>query len=276
MVTILSNSTNWINEFFIDKGELFLRMLNKRWEKADVEALGVKRILESLGLGEGSLILDLGCGNGRMAVNLAKLGYRVVGVDVSPVFIRDAFEKAKMHGVEDKVNFRTGDARRIDEELNGNVKFDATIMYWTTIIGYYDESVDADILRRIRRITRDNGYLLILNTVSFDSTILRAGLLGTGISYFNEVDDELICVEKPIFDPLKAVMTNTWTFYRRVGRDLIFIDEMSFKLRVYTLHEIVKLAEKNGWQFTNAYRDTTTLTPYKPLLSSLNVAFKAK
>jgi len=276
MVTILSNSKNWINEFFIDKGELFLRMLNKRWEKADVEALGVKRILESLGLGEGSLILDLGCGNGRMAVNLAKLGYRVVGVDVSPVFIRDAFEKAKMHGVEDKVNFRTGDARRIDEELNGNVKFDATIMYWTTIIGYYDESVDADILRRIRRITRDNGYLLILNTVSFDSTILRAGLLGTGISYFNEVDDELICVEKPIFDPLKAVMTNTWTFYRRVGRDLIFIDEMSFKLRVYTLHEIVKLAEKNGWQFTNAYRDTTTLTPYKPLLSSLNVAFKAK
>jgi len=255
---------------------LFLRVLNKMWEKADVEALGVKRILESLGLGEGSLILDLGCGNGRIAVNLAKLGYRVVGVDVSPVFIRDAFEKAKMHGVEDKVNFRTGDARRIDEEFNGNVKFDATIMYWTTIIGYYDESVDADILRRIRRVTCDNGYLLILNTVNFDSTILRVGLLGTGISYFNEVDDELICVEKPIFDPLKAVMTNTWTFYRRVGRDLIFIDEMSFKLRVYTLHELVKLAEENGWQFTNAYRDTTTLTPYKPLLSNLNVAFKAK
>ena len=64
MVTILSNSTNWINVFFIDKGELFLRMLNKMWEKADVEALGVKRVLESLGLGEGSLILDLGCGNG--------------------------------------------------------------------------------------------------------------------------------------------------------------------------------------------------------------------
>jgi SAM-dependent methyltransferase len=276
MVTILSNSTNWINEFFINKGELFLRVLNKMWEKADVEALGVKRILESLGLGEGSLILDLGCGNGRIAVNLAKLGYRVVGVDVSPVFIRDAFEKAKMHGVEDKVNFRTGDARRIDEEFNGNVKFDATIMYWTTIIGYYDESVDADILRRIRRVTRDNGYLLILNTVNFDSTILRAGLLGTGISYFNEVDDELICVEKPIFDPLKAVMTNTWTFYRRVGRDLIFIDEMSFKLRVYTLHELVKLAKENGWQFINAYRDTTTLTPYKPLLSSLNVVFKAE
>jgi SAM-dependent methyltransferase len=276
MVTILSNSTNWINEFFINKGELFLRVLNKMWEKADVEALGVKRILESLGLGEDSLILDLGCGNGRMAVNLAKLGYRVVGVDVSPVFIRDAFEKAKMHGVEDKVNFRTGDARRIDEEFNGNVKFDATIMYWTTIIGYYDESVDADILRRIRRVTRDNGYLLILNTVNFDSTILRAGLLGTGISYFNEVDDELICVEKPIFDPLKAVMTNTWTFYRRVGRDLIFIDEMSFKLRVYTLHELVKLAKENGWQFINAYRDTTTLTPYKPLLSSLNVVFKAE
>ncbi len=79
--------------------------------------MSVKRILESLGISEGSLILDLGCGNGRISVNLAKLGFRVVGVDISPIFIEDAVEKARLHGVEGRVVFRVGDARRVDEEL---------------------------------------------------------------------------------------------------------------------------------------------------------------
>jgi ubiquinone/menaquinone biosynthesis C-methylase UbiE len=172
---------NRVYELFVEKGELFLRVLNKMWSRAYEEALNIKRLLESLGLREGSLILDLGYGNGRIAINLAKLGYRVVGVDISPIFIKDALNKARLHGVEDRVAFRVGDARRIDEEL-GEGGFDAVLLYWSTVIGYYgDEAVDAEILRRIRRVTRSGDYLLVLNTVSYDLTILRAGLAGTDV-----------------------------------------------------------------------------------------------
>jgi len=266
---------NWVHELFVEKGELFLRVLNKMWSKAYEEALNIKRLLESLGLREGSLILDLGCGNGRIAINLAKLGYRVVGVDISPVFIKDALDKARLHGIEDRVAFKIGDARRIDEEL-GEASFDAVLMYWSTIIGYYgDEAVDAEILRRTRRVTRSGGYLLVLNTASYDLAILGAGLIGTGVSYLKEVDEELVLVETPVFDPLKATISTTWTFYKKRGEDLVFIDKVSFKLRVYALHELVKIAEENGWRFISAYRDLATLTPYKPLLSGLNVVFKA-
>jgi SAM-dependent methyltransferase len=276
VVGFLGSSTEWVKEFFIEKSWLFLRVLEKMWERASEEAFSVKRLFDFLGLSEGSLILDLGCGNGRIAINLAKLGYRVVGVDISPVFIKDAVEKAKIHGVEDRVIFRVGDARRIDEEL-GEFEFNAVLLYWSTILGYYiDESIDADILRRIRRITRSNGYLLVLNTVSYDLTVLRVGLLGTSISYFNEVDKDLVYVEIVKFDPVKSMVNSTWTFYKRVNRDFIYLDEISFKLRVYALHEIIRLAEENGWEFVNAYRDITTLTPYRPLLSGLNVVFKAK
>ena len=265
----------WIEELFIDKGELYLRVLNKMWKKADREAMNIKRLLESLNVHEGSLLLDLGCGNGRIAVNLAKLGYRIIGVDISPLFVRDAEEKAKINGVDGKALFRVGDARRIDEELD-EIHFDAVLMYWTTILGYYDKATDADILKRVRRVTKNGGYLLILNTASLDLTILRAGISGSDTSYLEEVDEDLVIVEKPSFDPLKAALSMRWTFYRRKGRDLEYIDEIMLKLRIYGLHELIELAEDNGWQFVNAYKDLETLSSYKPLLSGLNVVFKAK
>lgn len=38
----------------------------------------------------GSLILELGCGNGLSSVMLARKGYRVVGTDLSPLFLKGA------------------------------------------------------------------------------------------------------------------------------------------------------------------------------------------
>jgi cyclopropane fatty-acyl-phospholipid synthase-like methyltransferase len=57
----------------LKKGELFLRVMNAKWEKAREEAQCIKKLLELLGVRENSLILDLGCGNGRISVNLGKL-----------------------------------------------------------------------------------------------------------------------------------------------------------------------------------------------------------
>ena len=54
------NSYNeWVREFFIEKGWLFLRVLEKMWERASEEALSVKKLLESLSVKENSLYLIL-------------------------------------------------------------------------------------------------------------------------------------------------------------------------------------------------------------------------
>lgn len=270
------DTIDWTREFFIEKGELFLRVMNAKWEKAREEAYYIKKLLELLGVRENSLILDLGCGNGRISVNLGKLGYRVLGVDISPIFVRDAVEKAKIHGVGDKVLFKVADARRIDEELGDYREFDAVLMYWSTILGYYGEEVDLDILSRVKRITRPGGFLLILNTASYDSIVLRAGVSGTNVCYFNDIDEEYACIVRASFDPYTGTLTNTWSFYRKNGRDLVFIDDVSFKLRIYTLHEVIELAKRAGWVFTAAYHDLASLSPYRPLFSGLNVVFKSE
>ena len=67
-------------------------------------------------------ILDVGCGTGRHAIELAKRGYSVTGVDLSLNMLKKAREKAFSAGVH--VNFQLGDAR----SLPFKDEFDLVIM----------------------------------------------------------------------------------------------------------------------------------------------------
>ncbi len=67
-------------------------------------------------------ILVIGCGTGRHAIELAKRGYRVTGVDLSPSQLQRAAEKAAAAGVQ--VDFSVADARH----LQFSEEFDVAIM----------------------------------------------------------------------------------------------------------------------------------------------------
>lgn len=67
-------------------------------------------------------ILDVGCGTGRHAIELAKRGYSVFGIDLSSDQLARAQEKAKEAGVD--VIFEQHDARNLP--FNG--EFDVAIM----------------------------------------------------------------------------------------------------------------------------------------------------
>ncbi len=232
------------------------------------------RLLEEHGLMPGSRILDLGCGNGRIAIHLAQHGYKVVGVDISPLLIEDARRKAKEHGVEDRVEFIAGDARQADQLLK-NRKFDSALLYWTSILGYYiDRESDLQLLKAARNLTVKDGLLLILQTASFDALALRSSLCGQA-GILMEVDEELVMVEQPKLHPEKQVLENTWTFYKRRGRNLEYVDQVSFTMKAYTLSQLTELAEEAGWKLAKAYHSLKTLEPYKPGLSNINAVYKA-
>jgi hypothetical protein len=57
----------------------------------------------------------------------------------------------------------------------------------------------------------------------------------------------------------------TRRYYRKSDRNLLFLDEVTFKVRAYTLHELVGMAEESGWQYVKAYKDVNTLEPYTPI-----------
>lgn len=75
----------------------------------------VDRMLVLAGVQKSDLVVDLGCGDGRIPVTAAKkYGARGVGVDIDPVRIAEANANAKAAGVEHLVTFKLQDAMKTD------------------------------------------------------------------------------------------------------------------------------------------------------------------
>jgi SAM-dependent methyltransferase len=74
----------------------------------------VRAMLQLGAVKPGDVVYDLGCGDGRIVIEAAKLGARGVGVDIDPQRIREARADARKEGVEDRVDFRVGDLFETD------------------------------------------------------------------------------------------------------------------------------------------------------------------
>jgi precorrin-6B methylase 2 len=68
----------------------------------------VDRMLDMAKLTKDDFHIDLGSGDGRIAVTAAKRGARSIGIDLNPVRIEEANENAKKAGVTDRVTFILG------------------------------------------------------------------------------------------------------------------------------------------------------------------------
>jgi SAM-dependent methyltransferase len=78
-----------------------------RYEPSPPEV--VRTMLQIADVRPGDVVYDLGCGDGRVVIEAAKLGARGVGVDIDPERVREARANARAAGVEDRVEIREGD-----------------------------------------------------------------------------------------------------------------------------------------------------------------------
>jgi SAM-dependent methyltransferase len=101
-------------------------------------------------------ILDIGCGTGRHAIELARRGYRVTGIDLSPSQIERARAKAAAAGV--APDFRVGDARRLP--FRGEFGLAVMICEGAFALMETDE-MNFEILRGAGRALRPGGKLVM-------------------------------------------------------------------------------------------------------------------
>jgi ubiquinone/menaquinone biosynthesis C-methylase UbiE len=86
-----------------------------RWRQLDLPAPALLQDwVGHLACAPGALLLDAGCGVGRWSVPVASLGYRVSGVDLSPMMIREAQAKARSFDLApDRIRFQVGDMEHL-------------------------------------------------------------------------------------------------------------------------------------------------------------------
>jgi ubiquinone/menaquinone biosynthesis C-methylase UbiE len=110
--------------------------------------------IEALGDAKGKSYLDLGCGSGRYAINLARLGANVVGLDFSGAMLKLARSYAKEESVGAKVRFVETDMNRWMDETDRH--FDAA--FAMGVFDYLDQPVAT--LNRMLNVA-DRAYLSI-------------------------------------------------------------------------------------------------------------------
>ncbi|KAA0253153.1 class I SAM-dependent methyltransferase [Acidobacteria bacterium ACD] len=124
-------------------------------EKPYAEEAGfVDRCLRQHGVGSCRRLLELACGTGEHALELARRGYRIVAVDSSPDMIALARAKAAERNLE--IDFRVQDMR----ELSVGDEYDAAYCLFDSI-GYVvtNEAVE-QVLRRVRSHLRRGGLFV--------------------------------------------------------------------------------------------------------------------
>jgi len=232
--------SSWVEEFFISKGELFLLVMNRAWERGLEEAKIIKKVLEKHGVAKGR-ILEICCGNGRISINLAKIGYEAYGIDISERYIRDAKERAKQSGVEEKTSFIVGDVRELSKFFSEN-HFDAVLNIWTSI-GYYDADTDQKIFREAYKVTKNNGIFIITNCAS------RESMLKSFCKNLFEDFKDLVVLHYNDYDIIESRLKARWVYYKREdNKDLRYLGETTLDLRLYSIHEVVKMLENAGWK----------------------------
>ena len=215
----------WFAEIFDEDYLRTLPFLTPQATQSEAEF-----VIETMNLAPGANVLDVGCGYGRHAMELAARGFHVVGLDLStPLLVRGG-EEAHRRGL--TINFVRGDMRELDFEN----QFDAAYCLFSTF-GYFDDETNKKTLQNIGRALKPQGKMLI-EILNRDYVIqdlpTRVWWEGDGCVVLEEVE------------------LNYFSSRIQVNRSVVFDDgrqlEQEISIRAYSLHEVGKLMHAAGFR----------------------------
>lgn len=199
-------------------------------EAAQVEAL--------LGLGRGDRVLDLCCGVGRHALELARRGYEMVAVDRTRGFLARLRERRDLERLPIEVV-----CQRMDRFRRPGAFAAALSLY--TSFGYHDDpEQDRATLANVRASLRPGGRLL-MQLLGRDQVLTRFRARAT----WRLDGDRHVIEETALIDDGRRT-SNCWTLVDGSGRHAF-----RFRLTLYSADELERLLRACGFAGVTLYGD---------------------
>jgi SAM-dependent methyltransferase len=191
------------------------------------EALGAAALA---GVEPPAEILDAPCGYGRHSLALVGAGYRVTGVDRSPVLLEEARKRTG-----DKEGPRWVHADHRDLPFDDG-SFDAALTLFSSL-GYRGEEGDHATLQELRRVLRPDGALVI-ETQHRDRVMSIFREEG-----WQDLGGGNLRLEARRFDYAAGEIETDFILIEADGSR----HAVTYRLRLYTATELVRLLEAAGF-----------------------------
>lgn len=200
----------------------------------------IHAIWEKFGL-QPKTVIDLGCGTGSIALPLAKEGYDVIGVDLSPEMLTEADHKAMEEGV--SVRFACQDMTELElgEEADCILSLCDSMNYLTE-----DGQLEDAFKSIAQHMKQESLFLFDLNTEYKFKDVLGQNVFGSAEEHAayiweNDYDDE----EKINEYYVSFFIENEDGLYER-------IEEFHYE-RAYSMEEIEEGLQAAGMELVEVY-----------------------
>jgi SAM-dependent methyltransferase len=186
-------------------------------------------IESALDLPRGAAVLDLACGIGRHAIEMARRGFAVTGVDFNARYLEEAEREAEARGV--TVRWRHEDMRELAYER----EFAGAYSYFTSF-GYFSDVENEQVIARLARGLLPGGRFLI--DMANRDWILTHPQQRT----WTQREDGALLMEEVTLDLLSSRVMSRQTLIEPAGARVA----KEFDLRAYTCAELTSLFSRYG------------------------------
>ena len=191
---------------------------------------------------ERNFIAELGCGTGSFTLNMAKRGYDIIGIDMSPDMLDIARRKTEAEGLD--IMYLEQDMRELDLYCTAG-----TILSVCDSINYLLE--DEDVIETFKLV---NNFLFPKGVFIFDFNTLHKYRDVIGDVTIAENREECSFIWDNYYHDEEHINEYDLTIFTKCGEGDVFKRSVETHYqRGYTLDEMKTFVEKAGMKFIAAY-----------------------
>src|SRR6266404_6911845 len=251
--------SNWYEDFFHGLAlDLWRKAISPQQTKSEADFM-----VKTLRCHEGSHLLDIPCGNGRLSLELAQRGFRVTGIDIASEFIEEARANAiALNSMQKKPTatadeaaevvrafsswimndalapqFILGDMRYIE----GDAIYDGAYCFGNSF-GFLAYADMESFLSGVARALRPGGRFVVETGMAAESILTK---FETESSH--QIQDIRITIKEQYLAEESCI--DTEYIFEQSGK----VESRNAKHWIYTTGEIRRMLERAGFEVLNLY-----------------------